>query len=1005
MKARYSLTKLAVTSLAIATFYNIKQPTEIFAFGIGGGSSSNNSCKVFEYLNHKDNQWVKYETSSGTISMPLLVYFNSNCAKTKALPHAVEHINGTNGKTNVFVLRRTGDIVAYTPDLGEYDYLISKKGSMSHISATTNGNRYGNIGDNRHGTSFLNYSVPANDTSCGYSPKKGEGGYQPVCIEDKTYFKWGHFLKSNTEANRKKLADAIAKNDEDKIASLTGEWEYVGYSYDGTMIPNPYFPSDWPIQYNGSGNISAYPSVTNPWNWGTAKSKYDIALKGEDDYWIKYNAIVDFKTQETLKGSISTLMNKFSLKNDYRYSAGVFETRGDKIDDKSRYYALALVNAPVNALNNVALMELAIYDGNTKVASWTRKATMMEYGEAYILKDKNGKLVKLEGGKTYKASVTVLNDSRQALTMPHKIDLNIEAEEIVMTGEAYEELMTMNAASSGFGMQKTQNLSKNFTMPDTNGFVELKASLNDENYGAFNHWKIDDMAKVIVQVEAPKGDISVCDIKLFEKGGKTEITEDDLVQDREYDVEYHICYTGANVEEKQDVKIEGTLSTSGQHHEEISLDRTISIPLDKTNVIRETIRVSKPEINTNIKISIANKNLNTNLRNDSMSKTYSNAPNIKLTNLKITPDKINFKPLTGCHTVTVSYNLTLTDVKSDYNSTFNTQTRLMIGGKEYTVTDRIKKGTSKYTHNLDYCFEAGETSQTKKVIAEANKNQAMYESTISDNTNEIDWIGVTDTSSLTGCPVDGTVKNEVEWTQTYVIDTIDVWYENGRLMQKVTKSETKTVTNQTESFKITSIQMRSKLQQDLQLGNDGWVEVLGLENNHLIQVNTPKIKAGYGFEFKIEAEYTTNAFDNVNQTIDTNALEEGKKQTIQVVSAGSHKSPNLVNDFYLNIGGKTINVGTGLDLEVEKSGTNNSTNVFKVTITPHHSPNTGEANDTRLYVSENTADGIYQAKFFTPAIIGLTSRSENEDTILCDEIEIDFEVIGSVYDDLNTHVG
>ena len=198
--------------------------------------------------------------------------------------------------------------------------------------------------------------------------------------------------------------------------------------------------------------------------------------------------------------------------------------------------------------------------------------------------------------------------------------------------------------------------------------------------------------------------------------------------------------------------------------------------------------------------------------------------------------------------------------------------------------------------------------------------------------------------------------------------------------------------------------MRSKLQQDLQLGDKGWIEVLGLENGQLVQVNTPKIKAGYGFEIKIEAEYTTNAFDNDYQKIDTKALEEGKKQTIQVVSAGSHKSPNLVNDFYLNIGGKTINVGTGLDLNIEKSGTNNSTNVFQVTITPHNSPNTSEVNDTRLYVSENTADGMYQAKFFTPAIIGLTSRSDKENTVLCDEIEINFEVVGSVYDDLNTHI-
>lgn len=998
-----NLFKATIATLTIATVYTINQPQKVSAFAIGGGNNS--ACNVMEYLNHPDNDWIEFETSSGKVKMPLLTYFNSNCSTVRNMPWAVEHINRTGGKTNVFVLKRVGDIVAYTPDLGEYSYLTNGKGSMSDISYTSGGERQGNVGNNRHGTSFLNYSVPANDTSCGYSPKAGEGGYQPVCVKNSTYYDYGHFLKSNTQANREKLATAIEKNDIKTIESLTGEWEYLGYSYDGTIIPNPYFPSDWPIRYNGSGNVRNYPATTNPWAWGTAESKYDAAAKGSSLYNVKYNAVSEFKTQENMKDSVSTLMNKLSLKNDARYSAGVFEMRGDKFydtDDKKykRFYSLALVNAPTDALNNVALMELAVYDGKTKVASWTRKAATLEHGTAWTLTGDDGKPVKLEGGKSYKVEVKVLNDSKQALTTAHQINLEVDMNTSLITSKPYETKTRITAGSAGFGMQKLQTLSKTITMPETNGFVTIDAALDDAVYGSANHWKVDDFAKVMVQVETPTGDISVCEIKLFEKGGKTEITQSDLVQDREYDVEYYICYQGSNIPGEHEINVSGTLSTSGQHYEEVSLDRTIKIQLDKTNVIRETIRVSNPEIITDIKISTSNEKINTDTTNDSMSKTFKNAPNIKLTNLKITPNRIDFTP-TGCHVVTVSYDLTLEADKKDYTATFNTKTLIQIGNQEFTVTDKIKQGTARYTHNLEYCFPANDDGNSREVIATANINQEMFEATIKDNQAKTTWEGNNNALNRNGCPVGDYVLNEVTWTQTYTIDTVEVWQEDGRILQNVIKTEQKTVENQTEFFKIKSIQMRSKLQQDLGMGDNGWIDVIGEYGS--TQIAVPKIKAGYGFEFRIQVEYDTNIFSDLNTELDLEKLERGEKQTIQVVSAGAHDRPNLVNDFYLSVGGKTLNVGNGLDLEVTNSTQNDNSKAFNVTITPKVSPNTDETGDTRLYVNENTADGTYKMKFYTPAIIGLTSRSELENAVLCDEIEIEFKVVGSVYDDLNSH--
>ena len=574
-----NLFKLSIASLSIAMLYSINQPTKVSAFGIGGGNSSV-SCEVMKAVDHKDNYMVSFETATGVVELPLLAQFNASCAKTKNLPWAVEHINGTNGKQNIFVLRRVGDVVVYQPDLGEYETITKKRGSMTHISwdgADSSGvkGRMGNTGWNRHGTSFLNYSVPFNDTSCGYKKKAGETGMEAVCIEGETYYNWGHSLKDNTNTARQTLATAIEKNDIATIEKITGEWEYLGYSWDGTVISNPYFPSDYPVRYTSSGKVSqsgsgapnAYPWYSDPYSWGTAESEFDNLLSTQKNYKIKYDAVSALKTQENMKGSVETLMKQLSMKNDYRYSAAIFEGRGTTYigdDGKTkRFYNLVMVQSDADSLNNIALMELGIYDGNTKLASWTRKAAMSEFGTAFALKDSSGNFITLEGGKEYTLKMTILNDSAQDLTMAHQVNLEVDTSDSTITDEEHEENLSARASSAKLSKQKTRTITTKVKIPAVNGYININAVLDNNVYGTTNHWKIDDSAKIKVNVKTPTGDISVCGIKLFEKGGETPISESEIVQDKEYDVEYYICYAGATIGGNHEVNVSGTLSTTG----------------------------------------------------------------------------------------------------------------------------------------------------------------------------------------------------------------------------------------------------------------------------------------------------------------------------------------------------------------------------------------------------------------------------------------------------------
>ena len=1010
-----TLLSIALGMLAIPT---ILQPRETYGFMMGGGHGT---CDIFIEATQNgepngpkisSNYYVTLETKEGgKETVPFMVMFNKNCAKVQQMPHAVYHIN--NG-TNLFFLKEYGDMVVYSTTFQGYDKLQRTRNAGALY------NNYVKNDDgliNRFNTLFVNYSVPKNDTSCGYKASNNN----PICILNQTYYNWGHSLSDYSPETIEKYTTALKEGDRATIDALTGEYEHVGYSTDGTPMNNAYFPSEYPVRYQngkvvksgsgGSGKANAYPWIDNPWNWGTPKTQYDDGWDSEFTS-IKRKAIARLIDQENLGFPVDKWMNKLSLKNNPTAQAGVFEGRengkawwDEDSNSWKQLYNLVILEAAdgtTSPLKNVAIMEMSLYDGKEWIASYKRQAIGYEQADVSV-KEVNGKPVVLEGGKEYTLKIKVVNGSSTAISTSHKITGLAKANDENLNKEDREAELNTTKGGTTMSSNGGEDFTIKFKMPEANGTVNIALGLDENTYATVNSNRVDDRATINVQVKTPKGDISVCGIELFEKGGTKAITQADIVQDREYDVEYYICYSGDNVPGKHKINITGTLSTSGKYHQEISLDRTIEVPLDKTIAIRETIRVSNPEIITNIKISTDNKNINTNLKNDEMDKIYSNAPNIKLTNLKITPGKIEFTPI-GCHVITVSYDLTLQDVKSNYNATFDTKTRIVIGNQEFEVVDKIKKGTNKYTHNLTYCFPSGDDGGTRKVIAEANKNQTMFESTIADNKGEIDWIGNSGALNRNGCPVGDNVKNEVTWTQQYTIDTVEVWMEkdskgNLRLLQKVIKSEPKIVENQTESFKITSIQMRSKLQQDLKLGDNGWIDVIRVTDNGATQVAKPKIKAGYGFEFRIQAEYATNVFADVKQELDLDKLNRGEKQTIQVVSAGAHESPNLVTDFYLTVGGKTLNNGNGLTVTPDA----NNPNLLNITITPHTSPNTNEAGDTRLYVNESTADGTYNMKFYTPAITGLTSRTDKENTILCDEIEIEFDVVGSVYDDLNSH--
>lgn len=182
----------------------IARPHEAYAFSMGG--SANTACDIMIAVNHEANYDITLKTKYGTETVPFMAKFNPNCAKVTKMDHAVKHIN--NG-TNLFFLQQYGDMVAYIPVAPGYAELHENVTSLSVLPNNTS---------NKHGSLFVGYSVPRNDTSCGAT----HGKYKPIC-DNSNHYGWGHALKSYTTSDLKALASAIKKEDQSKINSLTGE--------------------------------------------------------------------------------------------------------------------------------------------------------------------------------------------------------------------------------------------------------------------------------------------------------------------------------------------------------------------------------------------------------------------------------------------------------------------------------------------------------------------------------------------------------------------------------------------------------------------------------------------------------------------------------------------------------------------------------------------------------------------------------------------------------------
>ena len=541
-------------------------PQKAYGFSGGIGGITPDVCNVFKAIDHPDNEIVTVTVGNKTGKFPLMVKFNETCSKTRELDYAMEHINGTNGESNILFLTWVGDVMAYTPVPGEYAYVLPKgtrKGLMADI---------GKRGQNKYST----FSVAANNTMCGL----GVTSNTSKCIKGYNYFLEGSSLKDSSGVSDKQLAIYKANNDIKKIEAVTGEYKYMGYSAEGAVITNPYYPSEYPWAAKGTdGWLKDYPFSVNPWDvkiggvYYAAKTEYDSAEKFSDKYAIKYDTTKRLIKAEGLGSTsdknVKEWMKRLSLKNDGTLGAASFAgtsngTPKAKPGTSGKwgkwFWAGAHLGSPEEADRNAAIMDVKITEvkpaKDTYFGWYERYEPGYSYGKAHGSKPANQVL---EGGKEYRIEIVVENDSAgpisQGSHLAHvEIDLN---DQPVLT----ETPLELDVKGSGGYNNNKRVLTGTFVAPYVDGHIELDVSLDDKTYEKNNFRFVDDDAQVEVEVKSPSGDLSVCDIELVSKGTRTPLDPRNMVENREYDVLYRVCYNGPDLKGPLKLDFEGELST------------------------------------------------------------------------------------------------------------------------------------------------------------------------------------------------------------------------------------------------------------------------------------------------------------------------------------------------------------------------------------------------------------------------------------------------------------
>ena|GEM_PF-5926927 len=822
---------------------------------------------------------------------------------------------------------------------------------------------------------------------------------------------------------------------------VNGEWRYLGYSSFGNEIVNPYFPSDNSVNYT-TGN---YPYDTNPWVSSLAcpggKSIWDYTTDNIT-YEQKLDAIYQLLQQQPTMRAKSTDLNywanRLSLRTDPIVTSAVFVgTR----NNHNQYRAVSVISKA----NNLRVTSEVVKDKATGaiIGSYTRNSTdPNNFNPTTYVADK------LKVGNEYTVTVQVKNMSDKAtITNPSVIDVGTgtgsayNSNTLDFSDNQYKANVTLNSVYSA---GETKTFTWDLAIPEDAGSGMRVTALIDQihNENGDNTDPNDDTANIPFQITGGGGNFGIKSIKLVDKNG---VEQDKATPGEDYKIRYYVHYTG------EDVKIPiyrteyySYTGADGQSHtssytvfdhwyypvEYLPLYSTIyrnippvysyadvrSTTIDDYDTVvngktyiyttstYQTYEV--PVIKTTASLSsymtsIEKDPTSANPSDNSLSAEWHEIYDLSVNNVKVLP--ITETPYTaGYQTFAVQF-----DINSKAPSWLNTYEKdasvvVALGNQTTPIKVHLTKGSNTLiTQEMKVWVDPKAQKQLTATVTMNYDKMTWEEDVLSPKNDQASAVAniVPPYDPHNGAPVQNTTNSWTEnynihnWTGVHKVYT-DVGGRTHSFNQYSSVGNNPQSKAQNESYKITSIKFRSKLTTDTQQGanKDGWVE---LTNPGVVGM----IKAGYGYELKISVNYNTNAFIQPTFNVYGTYMENGNWVRPYNVT------PNLPDQLFVRTpDGQILSVdgysNTNAGLDYSKSGDMKTNETWVYTIKSKDT--LGIKSVPKIFIDENTKDGVYNLQVFTPMINGVPTKTSGSP--LCDSKTVQIKIQGSDTDDLKSHI-
>lgn len=850
--------------------------------------------------------------------------------------------------------------------------------------------------------------------------------------------------KSLTKKNYSTLGDAVVRADElnynGHFQGKYGTWRFLGYTADGVPIQNPFFPADYTRTSATSASWVPYKDVKTDLFKTT---RYDTAgfknvKRNLIQRLLKQHPELEYKTVDQWMDILSLQtdpeVNPKTGYADGTYGGAVFAgyTAG------GRYYRTLTLLGDTKSHGdlNMNLEKLVVTEadkdskGNYPVVLEVRrkKEGEREYEFAKAYQD-------VIPGKKYRVISTVRNESKLVSTKHSPttvlsgfaIKYDPKSEAITNQGKTYyvynpkyDQSRTVAKSDGTIGPEKTKTTVAYFTMPNdlkAGDTVRFASIIDDVHRQKGDNLDPDD-DDLLWYTNVATGNMKAVGVTLVDENGRE--VANPLPGNR-YKIRYKMQYFGPDQKTKTNVTINYQIKRKlpgGQEEtirfqpnsnkEDISVTRAIELK-NKQIYSFDTQAYQWyefPWIHTEAVLSSEIPGLNVDNSDDKFRKTWNQKYDLSIENLQIIPrTERDGVAADGKQHFGVSFtvNSEMPDEARKANYAKEVNIRINVNGQYKIITEHIIPGKNReitvdipmnqpvppgnFVHakvevNYDnLAYESDHVGHKNNIAQTKIKNGTIYRD---------QWgvaVNPTNTTDNTGAYVDtpmnpyrplGSANPSNSWYQRYHIHSWSGQKITYRAMDNkqtfsffryTPKSNYHRSIYQWEEYRIKDVLFKSKETTENGWGNNGWVSLI-TDPGHA------QVQAGYGYQIKMIVEYNTNAFDTEPAAY---MNSDGSGQFVRPQNV----LPNISRDVYFQTpDGKILSAsgthGTLPKFEARVVRSTPSTVTIEYTLRDGNTM--GIPAPGRIYIAEDTPDGMYKVRAWTPTINGVPTKNKRVDS-------------------------